>query len=353
MRITKDHFGKKMVLPGWAGTGRYFIPSAITEVNNRVVGTTYIPGQESYTSWQSNDDHWADHNHWEYYTAEPASQESEAAGVGKPGYLTMDHIGKRVRRDKDGNALTLLGINLTGPHFHDGGGSLHTFCNGPRWDFVPDAASPLHFRDPGFVLTEDHIGKKVCLPTFGSSTNDELYFIPSFFSTSHAGPMVEGTTYMKDGAGWPDRWLNEAVWSLYEDRHEDVAAKFAEIGHPGTWGQTTPVPPAQPKDYSLLEAVRSGRRFRNVLNQKTSGDWIYVDEETDILHWCDSKLPFAMCEFNLTARYVLEPEPRKPVEVTEESFDAAWHKAATEQQNTDRPFRECLKEALGIVDTRT
>ena len=117
MRITKDHFGKKMVLPGWAGTGRYFIPSAITEVNNRVVGTTYIPGQESYTSWQSNDDHWADHNHWEYYTAEPASQESEAAGVGKPGYLTMDHIGKRVRRDKDGNALTLLGINLTGPHF--------------------------------------------------------------------------------------------------------------------------------------------------------------------------------------------------------------------------------------------
>ena len=79
----------------------------------------------------------------------------------------------------------------------------------------------------------------------------------------------------------------------------------------------------------------------------------YVDEETDILHWCDSKLPFAMCEFNLTARYVLEPEPRKPVDVTEESFDAAWHKAATEQQNTDRPFRECLKEALGIVDTRT
>ena len=95
-----------------------------------------------------------------------------------------------------------------------------------------------------------------------------------------------------------------------------------------------------------IQRLKEGKKVP-VYGQGTNiRDWIYVDEETDILHWCDSKLPFAMCEFNLTARYVLEPEPRKPVEVTEESFDAAWQKAATEQQNTDRPFRECLKEAL-------
>ena len=259
MRITSEHFGKKMVLTGRFRPGQYFIPASLAIKDQRVNGASYYPNQGVLADWWSNEDT------WDYFLDEPATAK-------------------------------------------------------------------------GFRLTEEHINKKVRLAIWDGRVS-QLYFIP--FSHSPANRPVSGITHYIDGSYKDDEWYNQDGWSFYE---EPAAAPITLTSASSVYDTPSP-------NYSLLEAVRSGRRFFNALRaDDTSEDrFVYVKSDDDVLYWSVGGRPFAMCEFNLASRYILEPEPRKPVVITEEIFDTAWGKAATEQQNTDRPFRECLKDALGIV----
>ena len=272
MRITSEHFGKKMVLTGRFGPGQYFIPASLAIKDQRVNGASYYPDQGVLADWWSNEDT------WDYYKESAATK--------------------------------------------------------------------------GFCLTREHINKKVRLPIWDGRTNI-LYFIP--FSHGPADRPVAGITHYTDGSYKDDQWYNQSGWTFYEEpkaANTGVEQKASSGPDPAITVQTHIAIDYAPKDYSLLEAVRSGRRFFNALNaEDTSEDrFVWVNPNDDVLYWSVGGDPFAMCEFNLASRYILEPEPSKPVVITEEIFDAAWGEAATEQQNTDRPFRECLKEALGIVD---
>lgn len=164
-----------------------------------------------------------------------------------------------------------------------------------------------------------HFGMKMVLPYFHPGE----YFIPERTD-------VSGVFYGHDTHGREDYWYPKDNWDFYQDSPEEAL-------------------PSTARDYSPLEAVRSGRRFRSTRHEDIPESWIYVNPQDDVLYWVESGEPFVMCEFNLAARYLLEPEPRAPALVTEETFDSAWKKAfEIARKKTDCTFRECLKEALGI-----
>jgi hypothetical protein len=183
-------------------------------------------------------------------------------------------------------------------------------------------------------LRTRHFGIKMVLPKFGRGQ----YFVPDTFGgvgkTEHR---IHGTTFLADGPCYRDHWEQSADWDFYQE--------------PQITPAPTPVPEEVPKDFSLLEAVLSGKKFRNAKYKDTPDVWIHVNPEDTVLYWYVSGEPYVMCEFNLAARYLLEPEPRAPALVTEETLDAAWKKAfELACKKTDCTFRECLKEALGLKD---
>ena len=186
-----------------------------------------------------------------------------------------------------------------------------------------------------------HFGMKMVLPYFHPGE----YFIPERTD-------VSGVFYGHDTHGREDYWYPKDNWDFYPGGADAPTCTTGDLPPEDYYSyQDSPEEalPSTARDYSLLEAVRSGRRFRSTRHEDIPESWIYVNPQDDVLYWVESGEPFVMCEFNLAARYLLEPEPRAPALVTEETFDSAWKKAfEIARKKTDCTFRECLKEALGL-----
>jgi hypothetical protein len=159
-----------------------------------------------------------------------------------------------------------------------------------------------HLVQVGFmILTEEHIGIKVTRPNW----NKGNYFVPDRV-VSGVGAYglpgdVTGTTYQDGNIITNDGWCNRDRWELYQEPHQEAKP--------------------DPKDYSLEEAIRSGKPFRATCDR--SDLWCYVNSRgAVVVH--DSSGEELECPISLawlTQRYVLKKDPKK-VEVTKEQLVA-------------------------------
>lgn len=143
------------------------------------------------------------------------------------------------------------------------------------------------------ILTEKHIGVKVCLP--GWDEGD--YFIPSESQDLGSDERVNGTNYYKGGSTVQDSWFNEEGWYLYQEPEAKA-----------------------PEGLSLQDAIGSGKDFRPIGDEV----WCYYAKMpgTVVIRHESGEVNAPLNLAFVNARYELKPEPKK-VEVTAAQLEKA------------------------------